>query len=447
MSLQIAYLPLGRVTFHQPSAESIFQQSVQVLQELFPEINISPGLLTSPEMVEDYLRRLPPQDLVIYQCTTFVGGEFAATVTRLASCPVLVWAVDEPVIDGGRLRLNSLTGAFAAGNSLTAQGRPYLFVSGAPTEQRVRRKLQELLAVLRTRAALRQLVAGVVGSFPPGFAFGDLDESLLAGQLGVRVVRVEAAALMERARGYQPDEVAQARQRLLAAVANPQQVEEPYLEKYARLMQAYQDFVRENKIGALASRCWPDFFVQYGVPVCAVLSLLTDSGVPAACEADLGGALSMFTGSQLAGGPAYLGDPVALEEEHNSLIFWHCGAGACSLARPQPGARLGVHPNRQIGPTMEFGLKPGRVTVLRLGKKDGRLRLFALGGEALDTPQKFLGTSVAVQLDGQARALVERVVADGWEPHFALVYGDIRAELKLLGRLLGIAMVDYSTLS
>lgn len=444
MPVKITYLPLGRVTFHLPSAESICQQSAQLLQELFPAVNVPPGLLTSPEMLEDYLRCLPPQDLIIYQCTTFVGGEFASTVTRLADCPVLVWAVDEPVIDGGRLRLNSLTGAFAAGNSLTAQGRPYLFISGAPTDQRVRRELQKLLAVLRTRAALRQLVVGVVGSFPPGFAFGDLDESLLAGQLGVRVVRVEAAALMERARGYQPGDVAQARQQLLEAVANPRQVEEPYLEKYARLMQAYHDFVRENGIGALASRCWPDFFVQYGAPVCAVLSMLTDSGVPAACEADLGGALSMFTGTQLAGGPAYFGDPVALEEDHNSLIFWHCGAGACSLARPQPGAHLGVHPNRQIGPTMEFGLKPGRVTVLRLGKKDGRLRLFVLGGQALDQPQKFLGTSVAVQPDGPARVLVERVVADGWEPHFALVYGDIRAELKLLGRLLGIEVLDYS---
>ncbi|MFP3489401.1 hypothetical protein R0K20_17565, partial [Staphylococcus sp. SIMBA_130] len=58
---------------------------------------------------------------------------------------------------------------------------------------------------------------------------------------------------------------------------------------------------------------------------------------------------------------------VHVNEASNSVVFWHCGAGAYSLAHPDQGARPGVHPNRKIGFTMEFGLKPGRVTMFRVG--------------------------------------------------------------------------------
>lgn len=46
---------------------------------------------------------------------------------------------------------------------------------------------------------------------------------------------------------------------------------------------------------------------------------------------------------------------------------------------------------------MDFGLKAGKVTVLRLGKDKDGYRMFIYKGEALDEPQKFYGTSVTVR--------------------------------------------------
>lgn len=169
------------------------------------------------------------------------------------------------------------------------------------------------------------------------------------------------------------------------------------MEKYARLRKAFQAFVDENKIGALASRCWPDFFTGFGAPVCAVLSMLNDNNIPSSCETDIGGAISMFIGSKLTNTATYFGDPVAIDEACDSIVYWHCGAGASSLANASCGAKLGVHPNRKIGPVMDFGLKAGKVTVLRLGKDKDGYRMFIYKGEALDEPQKFYGTSVTVR--------------------------------------------------
>ena len=68
----------------------------------------------------------------------------------------------------------------------------------------------------------------------------------------------------------------------------------------------------------------------------------------------------MFIGSDLTGRSCFFGDPVSMNEQESTITFWHCGMAACTLARTDTGARVGVHPNRKIGPVMD--LDAGRVT-------------------------------------------------------------------------------------
>ncbi|MEG0804552.1 MAG: fucose isomerase, partial [Pygmaiobacter sp.] len=143
---------------------------------------------------------------------------------------------------------------------------------------------------------------------------------------------------------------------------------------------------------------------------------------------DTYGALSMYIGLSLSGKPTFFGDPVSLDETLNTITYWHCGTAACSLARNDTGAVIGTHCNRKIGPTMDFGCKPCEaVTVFRVGRiPNGGFRLFIMGGKALDMPKQFNGTSVVVQPSGNAKSIVCNSVEQGWEPHFVVVYGDIR---------------------
>ena len=197
--------------------------------------------------------------------------------------------------------------------------------------------------------------------------------------------------------------------------------------------------MRRQGVGALASRCWPDFFTAYGTPVCTVLSLLNDEGVAAACEADVYGALSMWVGMRLSGQPVFFGDPVSLNEEESSLTFWHCGAAACSLARKDTGAEIGVHPNRKIGPAMNFGCEafPG-ATVFRIGREpEGSFRFFIAEGEGLDKPRQFIGASLVVRTDAESARLVQESVLAGFEPHFAVMKGRHGRALEELAKMLG----------
>ena len=176
-----------------------------------------------------------------------------------------------------------------------------------------------------------------------------------------------------------------------------------------------------------------------------MLSLLNDEGVAAACEADIYGALSMWIGMRLSGEPVFFGDPVSLDEGENTITFWHCGAAACSLARRDTGAVVGVHPNRRIGPAMDFGCEAfPDATVFRIGREpDGFFRFFILEGEALDKPKQFIGTSIVVKTEKGAREVVEESVRLGFEPHFVVIRGRHAAALEALANMYGFEICRY----
>lgn len=444
MNVNVVFIPLARKTFSMPDAESIFQKSCAMLENVMGNFSKPDELLTSPEMLSDYIDTIKEPDLIIYQSTTFIGSDFITEITRRFRCSIVIWSVKEPSIDGGRLKLNSLTGAFSAGNSLYTQSRKFQFVMGNPDEAYVICTFQKIFNSLQLIKKLRKMVIGMVGSQPPGFGFGSIGESQLAGKFGIKVVQTEASEIMRDAETFKQEDLLPWMDELKGRSQGWEKFSDEHLEKYARLRKSYQEFIDRTGVTVVASKCWPDFFTGFGAPVCSILSMLNDNGIPASCEADMGGVISMFIGSELTGEPTYLGDPVAVDENCDGIVFWHCGAGATRLARKQEGANLGVHPNRKIGPTMEFGLKEGEITLLRLGVDTKGFRMFAMKATALNEPQKFFGTSITVRPQGgKSIEKVSQFVKDGWEPHFVIAYGNILEELEIICSYLDIPINVY----
>ena len=439
------YVPVGVPTFHMESAQDAFARSCQVLKALDGDIVCPEEKLLSLDLLRGYLDPLTP-DLIVFQNLTFANAAYMAEVLRRTSCPVVLWTLREPVIDGGRLRLNSLTGAYSAANTLRAfDDRPFVYVFGAPEEERVQKALAAALAAARVKHHMRSLKLAAVGHTPQGFGFGRALDGELMSAFGVELEAIEARELIDKAKGYTDEECRPYLEKTAAMTCGLDSTPEKNLLDHARLYKAYSEYVRTNGIGALASRCWPDFFTAFGTPVCTVLSLLNDDGVAAACEADIYGALSMWVGMELSGSPVFFGDPVSLDEEENTLTFWHCGAGACALARKDTGATIGVHPNRKIGPAMDFGCESfPEATVFRIGREpDGRFRFFIAEGAALDKPKQFTGTSIVVRTDAKCRELVEESVQAGFEPHFVVLRGRHADTLEALAKYLGMDIYRY----
>lgn len=444
MQFNYLYIPIGVPTFHLESAGAEFEKSIELLKGIDDALIAPDEMLLSIDKLNAFTADKNP-DFVIVQNITFANGAYIAEVLRRFECPVLLWTLREPVIDGGRLRLNSLTGAFSAANVLKSFDRPFEYIFGAPTEDEVKRKISSSIRAARVKKALKSLNVLQVGHTPQGFGFGRALDMEMMTTFGATLNSIEARELIDKAKTFTDDEIKDYLDDAKGRIKALDEIKEKNVLDFARLYRAYDEYVKDNDVGALSSRCWPDFFTAFGTPVCAVLAMLNDLGVAAACEADTYGALTMYISQFLTDKPAFFGDPVSMDEGENTVTFWHCGTAACSLAREDTGACAGVHCNRKIGPTLEFGCKVEKdVTIFRIGKKaDGTFRFFIAEGEALDKPQQFFGTSIVVKTDGNAKELVYGAVKSGWEPHFAVAMGGIAGELEALANMLGIEVEKF----
>lgn len=431
------YIPVGVPTFHLESAQDQFSRSCSLLKQIDSRFICPDKMLLSIDDLRTYLDSLQPE-LIVFQNLTFANAAYMAEVLRRFSCPLLLWTLREPVIDGGRLRLNSLTGAYSAANTLRAfDNRPFSYVFGSPDEEKTQSSIRCFVQAAGIKKAMRSLRIAAVGHTPQGFGFGRALDSELMSVFGVELEAIEARELIDQAKGFSDEECADFIRKTEISTCGFDATPEHNRLDHARLYKAYTDYVQSHKIGALASRCWPDFFTAFGTPVCTVLSLLNDEGIASACEADVYGALSMWVGMQLSNAPVFFGDPVSLDEKENTVTFWHCGAAACSLARKDTGAVVGVHPNRKIGPAMDFGCEAfTEATIFRIGRTpDGSFRFFLAEGEALDKPKQFIGTSIVIRTDADSRNIVEKSVLEGFEPHFVVIKGRHRAALQALAEM------------
>ena len=442
---QVAYIPIGVPTFHLESAQREFDRSAELLRSITEEVAVPKEMLLSLDLLKNFVEGLQP-DLIVLQNVTFANAAYASEVLARFDCPILLWTLREPVIDGGRLRLNSLTGAYSAANAIKEfREEPFTYVFGSPDEEEVIARVTATIRAAKLKAAMKELRLAAVGHTPQGFGFGRALDVEMLKTFGVRMESIEARELIDRAKAFSDEDITEYLNDAQGRMCGLESTPEKNRLDFARLYRAYREYVTENHIGALASRCWPDFFTAFGTPVCAVLAILNDLGIAASCEADAYGALSMYLGMELTGTPVFFGDPVSMDERDNTITFWHCGTAACTLAREESGARVDVHCNRKIGPTLDFGCRAAeKVTIFRIGRKPGgKFRFFLTSGEALDRPKQFNGTSVVVKTINSSRQIVEQSVTDGWEPHFVVIYGDVQRELEILGNMLNIEVCRY----
>lgn len=441
----VLYLPIGRKTFDLKAAEEYRQQSSTWLQSHCRNVYQPEGIITSVEELDPFLRSAKEKkiDTIVYQSVTFADGEFITKVLEHFQEPVIVWSVREPSV-GGRLRLNSLTGGNSTSHVLRSRRHPFSFVFGNPDEAALERRLLRQMQVNRVMQKLKRLTIGVVGEHPPGFFFSDVDRDQLQQNLGVNIHLLDLHQAFAECVQLPEVEWGKALERAEKQVVGLNRTDET-VQRFAQFTTYIRNYIDQHGIQALAIRCWPDFFNELGAAACSTLSQLTEEGVASSCESDIHGSISMFILRELSRGSApYLGDLVHVNEENNSVVFWHCGAGAYSLAHPSTGAQTGVHPNRKMGMTMEFGLKPGGVTIFRVSYTPDGYRFLVMKGRALDTPQRFSGTSVEVVLDTDVTHTLHCLMHEGFEPHYALVYDDVADLLVELGRQLGIETVIYA---
>jgi L-fucose isomerase-like protein len=444
--LRVGYACLARLSFDGEYAEVLRQRSIGCLSALDIELVHRSGLTVSEEdgrSLADHFTQAGV-DVVVVQYGTFALGSLLPLIAQHLPAPIVLWGAPEPSFGGGKLRSNSLCGINMNAHALMRLGRPYDYVFRAPEEAGP--ELQRIFRVVDCIRRLREVRLGLVGYRVPGFYSSSCDEFELRKKLGVEVHHVTLNEVWDAARAAGSE----ARAREIAAIragATSIQVGEGELDKAAALYVGFQTVVERYGLGALAVKCWPEFADGYGIAACSSMGRLNQEGVLTSCEGDVYGAVTMLIEHYLSGGTPMFADFVAIDEEANTGLGWHCGAAPVNLAAKDAVVEIGLHPTvgggGKKGVAGAFQLRDeGPVTMARLGVGPNGLRLFFAAGEAARTGKILCGNTLAVRFSMPVRQLLDLIMREGVEHHFAMVHADLRDDLRALARWLQLPAVD-----
>ena len=436
---------LARLTFEHELAAQWYQQAQAQLKALSGvELCAIEKLVVEPTDTQAAIAALQADaiDALVIVNGTFALGGLAQSFAQVFAVPILLWAWPEPTEQTGKLRLNSLVGAHLNASNLYKLGHRPTTLYAPPDSLPAVYAVAQFANVAGLARDLRHLRVGLIGGHAPGFDNLAVNKLALRQSLGVEVVEVGLPTLIARAQSVDKEHLRMARVEMLEIFNDVSEVTYVQSELYAALTLALSELAKAESFDALALKCWGDLAEQYGIAGCGVVARLNDSGVTVGCEGDVLGAVTLLIAQRLCGIPAFLTDLVSVEREANTAFCWHIGCAPLCLAHPHKPKHLHSHFAGGKGLTASFPLKPGRVTILRLGDDGRNLRMIAAIGTALETELGVRGTVARVQFDNDAGKFLDELLTNGWEHHIALAYGEIMPALALLCRALKIPLTQ-----
>lgn len=381
-----------------------------------------------------------PLDLLIVCQSTFADSAMVLHLAQAVDAPLLLWAVPEAP-NGERLRLNALCGMTLAAHALTRAGQRYTTIYAHPGDPAALETVRTTALAGRARRLLRTARVGRVGEPPPGFVTCRADTDALKRRLGVEIVPIALDDVFAQVRAVTPQTVDAVRAAWDARIAGLGALDQDGLRGTLASYAVLRDLAETHRLDGLAVRCWFQFVEQLGCAVCAAQCMLSDSLLPASCEADVNGNITQLILQWISGEPVFDSDIVSFDMDANTAVFWHCGKAPLSMADPDVTLRALDHFNFKRPMMLEFPLKPGRVTLARLSEASGDYRLVIGSGEVVRAPVSFSGTSGVVRFDRPAAEVLDTILGDGLEHHLALVYGDWTAPLLVLATMLDMPVL------
>ena len=360
--------------------------------------------------------------------------------------PVLVQACDD---ENDKVDLDSRRDAFCGKisvcNNLYQYGIPF-----TDTTLHTYSIYSELLAkdinkfgICRLVNGLRHARIGAIGARPAGFQTVRASEKLLQ-KSGITVVPVDLSEILGAARKIEDTdaELLKKLEEIKCYAAVPKEYSDK-LVLQAKFGVAVERWIEANQIDAVAVQCWDSLEQNYGCAACVTMSMLGEKLLPAACEVDIAGAVSMYALTLAAQGQSALLDwNNNFAEDRNKCVCTHCGNFPKSFVRNDLKlGTLGVL-GRTLGKVNTFGAVYGKVTkgdftFFRISTDDtkGAIKAYLGTGEITDDPYGMDGC-IAVTKVNNLQTLMKYICKNGFEHHVAMVRNDVK-------EILNEAIEDY----
>ena len=270
-------------------------------------------------------------DGVIVSLPNFGDERAIADTMRLArlDVPVLVQATpDDAKMMTIAFRRDSFCGKMSACNNLRQYGVPYSLTrlhTVSPDSEEFQKDLAWFAAVCRVVNGMRNLRVGSIGARPAAFNTVRYSEKLLEAN-GITTETVDLSEILGRIARLKDDHSGvQGKLAEIRKYVTTSGVPEPALIKMSKLGFVIDDWMKQTDVKVSAVQCWTAMEEYFGVVPCTIMSMMSNNLLPAACEVDVCGTLSMHALALASKTPSALLDwNNNYGEDPDKAVCFHC---------------------------------------------------------------------------------------------------------------------------
>jgi L-fucose/D-arabinose isomerase len=389
-------------------------------------------------------------DLVLFLIGTWILAPQVVTAVNEMNLPFTLWSLTS-------IANCALGGATVVKYTLQEMGINFGFVAGLPSDDVIVERI-----VRRARAAaiahrFRHAKIGEIGGKSMGMYNATIDEFYWKKTIGVDLPHYDTYQIIKLMDTVDEKEVEKILVSVKGKVGNivrnvtdtGENLNDDDLRVQCRIYLAMKKLVENEGLDAIGNKCQPELSSSacgLGVAACLSHSLLIDDGIMCSCEADMPSAITMHILHLLSGQPVFFADLNSVERDIPAVRLMNCGSGPISMAKCKeetvlwPVPVMMGYPGTSKGATTSFTLKPGKVTVAKLGGGKGTARIHFATGNVIDRTTEPKGLfperwpQALIQLNSNMDEFLEKAIGQ----HYLIIYGDWTQELLELCKIWNI---------
>ena len=423
----------------------VAEARTEILNE-FKKLNITPILLSDTDSklggVETFLdvkkcaalfkQHADDIDGILVVLPNFGDEKGVAETIKLSGLqvPVLVQAYPD---DLGKMdvvnRRDAWCGKISVCNNLYQFGIKYTLTTKhvvRPSDESFVLDLKNFISVCRVVKGMRKVRIGAVGARPGAFNTVRYSEKILQRN-GISVTTVDLSEILGNANKLTAnDKTVKEKLEKIHAYTPTGQTPNDRLVQIAKLDVVLADFMQEHAIDATAIQCWTSLQKNYGCNVCTSMSMMSENLLPAACEVDVTGTLTMYAMQLASGSPSALVDwNNNYADDDTKCVLFHCGNWAKSFL---PDITISTAPilGTSVGTENTYGALEGRTPAMpltygRISTDDckGLIKAYVGEGELTNDELNTFGTRAVAQIKN-LQGLMHYVCRNGFEHHVVM---------------------------
>lgn len=367
-------------------------------------------------------------------------GDETGAIAALKNCgvPILIQAYpDELDKMAPELRRDAFCGKFSVMDVFNQYALPFT----ALTPHVVHPETDDFAAnvtyfdqVCRVYNGLKDMVVGAIGARTTAFKTVRIDELALQRH-GITMETLDLADVFNRMDKLKDsDGAVKEKKKILADYVSWNGVPDRAFDRLVRLGVVVDQVVEEYAMDAVAIRCWVEMQQVLGISPCVLLSYLNDVGLAAACEVDVGNAVTMHALKLASGGPAICLDwNNNYADQMDKCILFHCGSVAQSLMTCKGHIEDHAILANAVGKGCSFGcnigrIRPGDMSFGSMMTEDGELCFYLGEGRFTDDPipEVFFGCAGVAEIPDLQRKL-QTIGYLGHRHHTSVAPGHVAA--------------------